>query len=825
MTATSTPEPRVSSWWDRFLTVRSRLLAVAVMAITALVVLVAVNASRDWGQQRSLHNDSRTGELGGEASLGLFTGAQVERTLTAAYLVDPTSEVRAALEEQRGRTDQGIDSFTHLSGSELQVEHRHKWEYVERVYDELDGLDDVRRQADARSGDPDEITGYYTDLLARLIEFYQALSAMDDPELTLETRPLVGLFWASEGLAQEAALIAQARAAGGMSAEHREDFAAAYGSQRVMYERWIAPYLPAQDGETYERILASEAWETKERVELALISAPTSQPDGSLEELPAELETWDAAYAEVAERIGRLNLSRTQGLLAHGYQRADEVRAQALWQFFGGLGAVVVIAGLIVWLIVSIAARLREVRLQTEEGTRRLPAVVERLMNGERVDPQLEFPDPRVVDEFGHVQRALVVAQRTAVEQAARQAADRRGFNVFVSSTTARTLGLVSRSLDLLHRLMKKHEKHPGLVEELIELDGPVVATRRHQENLAALTGTGRQEPYTEPKALLDLVNDAAVETGQPQRINNRIAAGFLVAPDKVNSVIHMIAALLDNALANSNDDVTVTSRTAVHGIALEIEDLGWGMPAAQYAEVNDALAKSSSFEAMAHKDGRLGLFVVSQYACRHRMRVELRPSVYNGTTAVVLLTDDVKHRGDSASSPSRVVPNSAVPAAAPGPVPPLSHPPVAADAGVSAPPLPRRSGTEPTPPQPELRMPVAPRHAAALPERTDPGAPALPRRTPRAAPARAVTQPSPSSSGRVAADGMSPEQVGAAWGPFTRGPAPVRSPTMKRRKKTTSEAQPRDPKAAGQARRRDRRRAQRRDRQRGRTAPVLDRP
>lgn len=83
---------------------------------------------------------------------------------------------------------------------------------------------------------------------------------MDDARLTAETRPLVGLFWASEGLSQQDMLIPRARARGRMTAGERTAFAEAYGTQKVVYERWIAPYLPARDRTAYERIVTSDAW-------------------------------------------------------------------------------------------------------------------------------------------------------------------------------------------------------------------------------------------------------------------------------------------------------------------------------------------------------------------------------------------------------------------------------------------------------------------------------------------------------------------------------------------------------------------------------------
>ncbi|MDT0321892.1 sensor histidine kinase [Streptomyces millisiae] len=762
MRAAAALRPR---WW---LTVRARLYAVASVAIGALLVLVAVNASENWELQRSLHNDSRTGELGGEASLPLFVAAQVERTLTAAYLANPTAEARAALEEQRQATNQGAASFRHLSGTELQTEHRIKWQHVEAVYAELDRMNEVRRQADAGVGNPDEITGYYTSLLATMVEFYQALSAMDDPDLQLETRPLVGLFWASEALAQEDTLIAQARSSGHMTPEHREAFAAAYGAQRVMYERWIVPYLPEAERVLWEEITAGAAWQTIQRVEGAMLAAPTSSTDGTVAVLPPEAEEWAPAYREVAQQVGRLNLQRTQGLLAHGYERAAEVRAGVFWQVGWSSAAVVAIAVLIVMVLRSISGRLAALQAGAEAAAGRLPEVVARLQAGGEVDAAVEFPmPPPRGDEFTDLTMALTVAHRTSVEMAAAQAADRRGFTSFVADSAGRALNGIERLLHELDRLEKKYGENVVLLRELIDVDKPAVRTRRHLDNLRTLAGSDDQ-PYTEPKALADLVHDAAAETDDPTGVTNEVRTDVWVRPEAVNDVVHVLAALLDNALRLSGGkDVRVTVVSAVHGIAVHIEDRGIGMEPADYEWANATLASRATFESMArHHDGRLGLFVVSHLAHRHGLQVTLRPSAYMGTLAVVLLPRDIQCPAPRSAA--------AVPADSP---PPSVN---AADGDAAARALPRRepavrgadSRTR-APIQGEGRRPAA--DLPASPGRepravTDPAAPPLPKRRPRSHIAPQLAVPARMAPARPLAGDLSPAQISAAWGAWQSG-------------------------------------------------------
>ncbi len=624
------------------LTVRFRLVAVAVLAITGLVGFVLLSAVPDWQRHVELRNDTRTGDLGGKASLPLFIGAQQERKVTAAYLADPSpsTALKKTLAQVRQKTDEGLASFRRLSGSDLEHEHRSKWEYVERIYAEAERLEEVRRQVDARQGPIAERTGYYTDLLATMIEFYQALSQMDDAALNLQTRPLVGLFWASEGLAQQDMLIAQARAEGRMSARLRVAFAEAYGTQEVMYRRWIAPSLPPDDKAAYRRITGSGAWQAKERIEQALISASASAPSGAVEDLPAELDEWDAAYGTVAQQIAELNAARTQGLLDAGYQRADEVRAGVMWKVGGSLAVAVLIGALIIGLVRTVIRRSRQVSAEALEVAEvRLPKVVEDLQHGHRADVSWLPAERGVRDEFDQLHNAVAALAAGAVDSAGTVHEERRGVARFASGLAYRALAIIiGQSVPQMDELQRRFGNDDGAVQALFELDHQVARIRRLQENVLILSDSDHafSLPDDHPVHIANVMVNARGESDDLKRVQPEFGAACWIAGHSAGALTHLLAELIDNAVRFTQMEVTVRALPVTSGVAVEVEDRGGRMDPQFLEQLNARLRRPAVFAELG--DQQLGLFVVGKLADRLGVQVALRESVYGGLAAVVLV-------------------------------------------------------------------------------------------------------------------------------------------------------------------------------------------
>src|SRR5262249_49519554 len=140
-----------------------------------------------------------------------------------------------------------------------------------------------------------------------------------------------------------------------------------------------------------------------------------------------------------------------------------------------------------------------------------------------------------------------------------------------------------------------------------------------------------------------------------------------------VGDVIHLLAELLENAASFSPPYtvVHVGGQRVANGYVVEIEDRGLGMSEPDIDAANEQLRVPPEFNLSS--TARLGLYVVGRLAERHNVRVQLRPSPYGGTTAIVLLPavliiDDpaVATPFDVPSNGTRALGRAAVPPEAP---------------------------------------------------------------------------------------------------------------------------------------------------------------
>ncbi|WP_329160702.1 nitrate- and nitrite sensing domain-containing protein [Streptomyces anulatus] len=641
MTPDNSPtQPRRRRKRRLVVTVRARLVLVAVITVAALIGAVAVNAWPDWQRQDSLRRDSATGRLGGEASLPLFVGAQTERKLTSAYLAHPTVAAKEALAKQRRLTDEGIASFTTLSGTTLKTDERQRWEYVQDIYTQLEMLPQTRQSVDAGTENTDKATGYYTDLIARMIAFYQALSAMDDGPLALETRPLVGLFWASDALAQQDTLLAASLPSGRMTPERRTAFASAIGTQEVMYERWVAPYLPAKEKARYDAIVTSADWKALLRAEQAVINAPDGGDGADLQNINA-LRDWDGTYARVSQKIAELNLARTQGLLAHGYQRADEIRAQVLWLVGGSLLAIIVITALIIGLLRTVIRRSRQVSAQaTDVATQYLPAIVDALQRGRTADTSHLPNEPAYVgDEFTRIESAVHSLAHQAADAALTLYQERQGFQRFSAMVAHRATGLTRTMLSGLDALQRRYDSDRELVGDLYGLEYTATRERRLLENLLLLSGGHLDEESDRPLYIADIVMSAISESAGMGRTQDDVRAQAWIKAGAAPELIHLLAELIENAVKFSPREFPVVVRVSgtSAGIAIEVEDRGQPMKREHLAQLTARLAHTPLYRELTETD-QYGLFVVGQLAQRMGLTVTLRDSPYGGVTAIVLV-------------------------------------------------------------------------------------------------------------------------------------------------------------------------------------------
>ena len=130
----------------------------------------------------------------------------------------------------------------------------------------------------------------------------------------------------------------------------------------------------------------------------------------------------------------------------------------------------------------------------------------------------------------------------------------------------------------------------------------------------------------------------AIAEVEDYARVSVATRSQAALAGSAVADVIHLLAELIENAttLSPPYTSVRVSGDTVANGFVIEVEDRGLGMSPTRMAELNDRLANPPEFNPSDSE--QLGLFVVSQLAKRHGIRVTLKASPYGGTAAIVLV-------------------------------------------------------------------------------------------------------------------------------------------------------------------------------------------
>jgi signal transduction histidine kinase len=153
------------------------------------------------------------------------------------------------------------------------------------------------------------------------------------------------------------------------------------------------------------------------------------------------------------------------------------------------------------------------------------------------------------------------------------------------------------------------------------------------------LAGADSPRPWARPVSLVNVVRAAMGESTDYSRIDIERLDQVAVRGAAVSDVSHLLAELLDNALAFSppTERVVMTGRWAADGrYAVSIADAGIGMPPDRLAVANARIADPPVDEFAVSRF--LGLYVVGRLADRHGAEVQLVESPVGGVTAHVLL-------------------------------------------------------------------------------------------------------------------------------------------------------------------------------------------
>ncbi|MGW7441519.1 nitrate- and nitrite sensing domain-containing protein [Streptomyces sp. NPDC054849] len=749
---------------------RTLLIWLAVVPTVAMGTQVALSAQRLLAQSEQLRADVVAAERVGAPLYTLMTDVQAERTATAAQWAG-TDGAEDDLRKRRAATDLAAAEFRGLAGDPDRS--------FSEVTRQLDKLAAYRQRADTRSGTADSTLAYYSDVIGKVIQVYQQeFSHAEDAELAQASRPVVAMLQAAEMVAREDTVLALAGPSGELTFAGYDQFISALGAQRYLHEASIVPHLAARDQRFYERVVGSADWQTKTRIENAVLSGHKDSVSGI--RLPADVGDWPSAHTNFSVQMTTLNIDLARDVLRRGEAKAAALQTEVAWLIGGSAGGLLAVVVVVVLTTRSVLRRLHDLHERTVTvAEETLPDVVARLQRGQSVDADALPAVTGDGDEVGRISDAFARVVAVSVDGHRQLAAERHGFGLFASGIASRTGNLVSRQLSLTEDLQDTFGHDEALLAQLMRADQLTVGMRRQIENLLILAGGEVPDPHTEPMRVADLLREAAAEVEDFRRIERQALDETSVEPRAISQISHLLAELLDNATRFSppRSKVVIRAELVAEGLSVEIEDCGPRVSPERYEEMNGRLHQAPPYSVLAQNAHRLGLFVVGHLADQLQATVTLRRSVFGGTSAVVILPGEllVATGAETPREPARPVPPQA-------PAPETPTPPPAA-------------ATQPEqleqPDQPEQERETAPEPvlhtSAGLPSRRTkalapvavpalrpdpadgPARPALPERVPQTHIADQLRAPRAPQT-PVRPDTETPEEVADAWADYEQG-------------------------------------------------------
>ncbi|MCK1797326.1 ATP-binding protein [Streptomyces sp. XM4193] len=293
--------------------------------------------------------------------------------------------------------------------------------------------------------------------------------------------------------------------------------------------------------------------------------------------------------------------------------------------------------------------RYTALRRTTARHQAELQALIQRLEQGERPPRPAHgpLPDAAADDAFALLNREVVAAARSAETavvdstvfgQPAAGGSEER-VEVFVN-LSRRLQSLVHREIELLDELENQVED-PDLLKGLFHVDHLATRIRRHAENLAVLGGAVSRRQWARPVTMTEVLRSAIAEVEHYPRVKLVPPIEGNLRGHAVADVIHLLAELIENASVFSAPQTQVLLRAqhVTAGLAVEVEDRGLGMTAGEQSRMNSLLSDPEHVNVQdLLRDGRIGLFVVSQLARRHGIVVQLQSNIYGGIQAVLIL-------------------------------------------------------------------------------------------------------------------------------------------------------------------------------------------
>ncbi|WP_260193077.1 ATP-binding protein [Actinophytocola gossypii] len=474
--------------------------------------------------------------------------------------------------------------------------------------DALGRLDALREQ----TGDPVALASGYRAVLASLAELVPGVvSLARDEDLDDRAVSVRSLLLLRAALAAGTALVGS-----GVDGPGRAEVVAAAqdaAAEEAVLSRQLAVDLPTEDAAAVENA-------TRGAADRRATLRSAGGRGAALAGLVPGLDTASAAvHGLLLEVFG--DLSDTVST------RTNEARSDALRDAAVVLGALLAALAVALTVARSLLAPLHRLRTAALTAAHeQLPATVERVRAGERVDYRSVAPVPvHTREEIGQLARAFDDMHRQAVRLAGEQAELRLQVSEMFMTLSRRSQSLVELQLGVIEEL-EADEQDPRRLAGLFRLDHLATRLRRNGENLQVLAGGTPPRRGNRPVGVVELLRAATSEVTDYQRVTLGNAPNASVRATGAADLVHILAELLENATRFSPPDrkvVLTADRGARGGLLFEVVDGGLGMAPDDLAAANERLATSDAVGPETTR--RMGLFVVGQLAARHGVTVRLR--------------------------------------------------------------------------------------------------------------------------------------------------------------------------------------------------------
>jgi signal transduction histidine kinase len=620
----------------RLRSIRQRIFLLTLVPVLSLIALYVFATFLTARGAVTLSEATTIKNVTGVPTGAFLSQIDAERPLAIVYLSKPTGANLASLQVQQSKTDAVANMLrTDLnSPGTMNNATAPEKQAIATLLTDIKTLPGLRAQVHSQIISKSRALDEYNAMVADSYSVInQAILEQTNATLVTQALAFIRMGRAEDLMLQESSVISGDLAARSFPAADRQLFAQLVGARRALYAQTL-PELQPQYRTYYTHDISPQASTALTGLEDQVMSdTRTAGPP------PVQPLQWEAAVGGVAAGLSKAATQASDVITAKASANSDHTYLELF--LAGGLGLLAVILSILVSLVVGRGivrelAALRDAAL--ELAHKRLPDVVRRLAAGQDVDVTADAPElPASSDEIGQVRQAFVAVQQTAVEAAVGQARLRQGISDIFRNLARRSQSLLHRQLALLDT-MERRAREPEELEDLFRIDHLTTRMRRHAESLIILSGDAPARAWRRPVPFVDVLRAAVAEVEDYTRIKVTATTRAAIAGPAVADVIHMIAELAENAVVFSppNTPVLISGDVVGRGFAVEIEDRGLGLSEERRAELNDLLENPPPFD-LSGSD-QLGLFVASQLAKKHNIRISLRGSPYGGTTAIVLI-------------------------------------------------------------------------------------------------------------------------------------------------------------------------------------------